>query len=285
MKTKLAQTAVLHQVQTSILHTLCSHKQNTPHSPLCTRVCACVTAISTVCVRVRVRVCVCAYACACACVCVCMCVRVRVHDTVYTTEIVIHSHIDQISTLLIPCKYPGKEKHIHVRNNGSHEIVFSDTNSEEEPSTPSPVRSPRRTARGRRREAVRGRGRGRGTRSRAGRGRHGRVRGTACTHFRSRRDPSPWSSATATVNVQRFNRCVGPAVTLSVRIVDIFKLFFTSALVDLIVEQTNLYASQMMSDGQYAKWEDVNAEEIYAYMGINHILALRLLEVGSNVSV
>ena len=145
MKTKLAQRAVLHQVQTSILHALCSHKQNTPHSPLCIRVCACVTAIITVCVRVRVCVCVrvrvCVCACACVCVCVCVCVRVCVYvcacvctcvcacvcvcvcvcvcDTVYTMEIVIHSQIDQIPTLLIPtllipCKHPGKEKHIHT---------------------------------------------------------------------------------------------------------------------------------------------------------------------------
>ena len=85
-------------------------------------------------------------------------------------------------------------------------------------------------------------------------------------HTRSRRDLSPLSSATAAINVQPFNRCVGPAVMLSASIAEIFELFFTSALVDLIVEQKNLYVSQMMSDGQYAKWEDVNVEEIYAFM-------------------
>ena len=51
-------------------------------------------------------------------------------------------------------------------------------------------------------------------------------------------------------------------------------------LVELIVEQTNLYARQVMSESQYAKWVEVNEEEIWAYMGfmilmgINHLPAL-----------
>ena len=46
------------------------------------------------------------------------------------------------------------------------------------------------------------------------------------------------------------------------------------------MEQTNLYANQVMSDEQYAKWVHVNEEEIWAYMGfvilmgINHLPAL-----------
>ena len=75
-------------------------------------------------------------------------------------------------------------------------------------------------------------------------------------------------------------RSVGPAVVLSACLLDIFKPFFTPALIGLIVELTNLYASQIMSDRQYTKWEDVTAEEIWAYvrfmnlMGINHLPAL-----------
>ena len=68
------------------------------------------------------------------------------------------------------------------------------------------------------------------------------------------------------MNVEPFTRSVGLAVALSACVLEIFKLFFTSALIDLIVEQTNLYAQQTMSDDQYSKWEEVNAE-IWAYMG------------------
>ena len=91
---------------------------------------------------------------------------------------------------------------------------------------------------------------------------------------------SPWSSSTTPVVVHPFNRPIGLAVTLSACILEVFKLFFTPALVELIVEQTNLYARQVMSDDQYVKWVDVDVEEIWAYMGfmilmgINHLPAL-----------
>ena len=130
------------------------------------------------------------------------------------------------------------------------------SNSDEEP--PSPTRSPRRNrrraVRRRRRGRDRGRGRGAGRRSRGG----GDVSGhsqNACEQF-------SWRFATAAVNVEPFTRSVGPAVALSACVLEIFKLFFTPALIDLIVEQTNLYAQQTMSDDQYSNWEEVNAEEI-----------------------
>ena len=152
------------------------------------------------------------------------------------------------------------------------------SNSDEEP--PSPTRSPRRKCR----KAVRGhgswglgRGHGAGGRSCGGGDVSGRIRGgrsqNACDQF-------SWSSTTAAVNVESFTRSVGPAVALSACVLEIFELFFTPALIYLIVEQTNLYAHQTMSDDQYSKWEEVNAEEIWAYMGfmilmgINHLPAL-----------
>ena len=79
-------------------------------------------------------------------------------------------------------------------------------------------------------------------------------------------DQSPWSSVTTAVNVEPFTRSIGPAIALSTCILELFKLFFTPALIDLIVEQTNLYASKT-NDEQHTKWEDVTAEEIWAYMG------------------
>ena len=60
----------------------------------------------------------------------------------------------------------------------------------------------------------------------------------------------------------------------------IFRLFFTTTLIDLIVDQTNLYASQVMDTAHYEKWTKVTPEEIWAYfgfmilMGINHLPAI-----------
>ena len=43
-------------------------------------------------------------------------------------------------------------------------------------------------------------------------------------------------------------------------------LFFTVSLIDLIVKQTNLYASQVMDASHYhQQWSKVTADEIWAY--------------------
>ena len=57
-------------------------------------------------------------------------------------------------------------------------------------------------------------------------------------------------------------------------------MFFTTTIIDLIVDQTNLYASQVMDAVQYDKWTKVTSDEILAYfgfmilMGINQLPAL-----------
>ena len=82
------------------------------------------------------------------------------------------------------------------------------------------------------------------------------------------------------MTVEPFTEEVGSRVPLSTRILEIFQLFFTTTLIDLIVEQTNRYASQVMDPTHYEKWTKVTAEEILAYfgfmllMGINHLPSL-----------
>ena len=175
-------------------------------------------------------------------------------------------------------------------------ITLSIDSSSSNEETPSPTRSPgckrRRAARGRGRAAQsRGRGRGAGRlRSRGDGARGGRGRGQG-GHSQNVHDQSPWSSVTTAVNVEPFIRSVGPAVASSACILELFKLFFTPALIDLIVEQRNLYASQTMKDEQHTKWEDVTAEEIWAYMEFmilwESITYRRcpITEIGSHVSV
>ena len=122
----------------------------------------------------------------------------------------------------------------------------------------------------------RGRGRGRGRYIRGGE-RRGQYR--AKTHRRGSNNQlnNPQRSETSDITCEPFVEKVGPNVSISARNLDIFKLFFTTTLIDLIVEQTNLCASQVT---QYAQWSKVTAVEIWAYfgfmilMGINHLPAL-----------
>ena len=55
---------------------------------------------------------------------------------------------------------------------------------------------------------------------------------------------------------------------------------FTPGLLDDIVEQSNLYAKEVMGEDKYRTWTTITREELRAYlgfcilMGINHLPAL-----------
>ena len=61
----------------------------------------------------------------------------------------------------------------------------------------------------------------------------------------------------------------------------VFKLFFSAAVIEYIVNEMNRYARECMGDDAFAKWVPVTAAEIEAYlgfiilMGINRLPALR----------
>ena len=89
-----------------------------------------------------------------------------------------------------------------------------------------------------------------------------------------------WRDMTTDITVETFTKEVGPSVPISARIRDIFQLFFTTTLIDMIVDQTNLYASQVMDPSQCDKWTKLTADELWAYfgfmilMGVNQLPAL-----------
>ena len=55
---------------------------------------------------------------------------------------------------------------------------------------------------------------------------------------------------------------------------------FTPALLDSIVEQSNVYAKEVMGEEKFSSWEKITSEEMKGYlrfcilMGINHLPAL-----------
>ena len=60
----------------------------------------------------------------------------------------------------------------------------------------------------------------------------------------------------------------------------VFTHFFTNDLIDKIVVQTNLHASQLMTEESFSNWEKTTVEELkanfgfYILMGINHFPSL-----------
>ena len=67
-----------------------------------------------------------------------------------------------------------------------------------------------------------------------------------------------WSSVLYPVTILPFISNVGPTSTLPI---DIFTHFFTEELVDKIVNQSNLYASQVMSKGEYDDWDKISVQQ------------------------
>ena len=64
-----------------------------------------------------------------------------------------------------------------------------------------------------------------------------------------------------------FVQPVGPSAILPPTVLGIFQLFFTSALMATVVEQTNLYAHQVLGDAAEGRWTDITAEDMWAFLG------------------
>ena len=90
-----------------------------------------------------------------------------------------------------------------------------------------------------------------------------------------------WTSERSPVTVRPFTGRAGPASPIPACILLIFKLIFTSTLMESIVEQTNLYARQTMGDLAYQRWTPVTDEELWAYLGFSILMAVnRLPSIG-----
>ena len=91
--------------------------------------------------------------------------------------------------------------------------------------------------------------------------------------------PPCWSATLNPVTIPPFTSPVGPKVTIPESPSNTFQLMlmFTPALLDSIVEQSNMYAKEVMGEEKFSSWEKITSEEMKAYlrffilMGINHL--------------
>ena len=82
-----------------------------------------------------------------------------------------------------------------------------------------------------------------------------------------------WSSTLTPVNIAPFVQLVGPTVPIPQSEVDVFGLFFTEEICAYIVEQTNMYAQEVLGE-KYNEWEKVNIQELKAYFGFMILMGL-----------
>ena len=59
---------------------------------------------------------------------------------------------------------------------------------------------------------------------------------------------------------------------------EVFDLMFTPSLMDTIVEESNLYAKQVMGEEKYACWEKITREELRAYLGFCILMEIAHLQ-------
>ena len=64
-----------------------------------------------------------------------------------------------------------------------------------------------------------------------------------------------WSAALNPVTIPPFTSPVGPKVSIPESPSDTFQLMFTPALLDSMVEQSNMYAKEVMGEEKFSSWE------------------------------
>ena len=85
-----------------------------------------------------------------------------------------------------------------------------------------------------------------------------------------------------TNTIQPFNSPVGPKVNIPESPADTFELLFTPAFLGDIVEQSNQYVKEVMSEERYSSWEKITMEkitmeELKAYLGFCLLMGITLL--------
>ena len=82
------------------------------------------------------------------------------------------------------------------------------------------------------------------------------------------------------MTIRKFTSHVGPTISIPDTPLDVFELFFSLSLQEMIVHESNRYAKQAMGEEQYSKWKIVSVEELKAFfgflilMGIDHLPSL-----------
>ena len=89
-------------------------------------------------------------------------------------------------------------------------------------------------------------------------------------------DEIQWKDLDEEVRVESFTAPVGPAVPIPASILETFQLF-TSAMMSMIVEQTNTYAGLVLGESASTKWIEVTEQDIWAFLGFTILMGINVL--------
>ena len=85
-----------------------------------------------------------------------------------------------------------------------------------------------------------------------------------------------WNAQLTPIQVEPFVQPTGPRVHIPSMAKEIFFLFFTSSILEHIVEQSNRYAAQCKGE-QFEMWQPITVEELCAYLGFMVLMGIARL--------
>ena len=100
-----------------------------------------------------------------------------------------------------------------------------------------------------------------------------RVRARPLHSTSNTTSPGSWSSTLSPVDIAPFTQPVGPTVEIPTSELEVFSLFFTEEICSYIMEQSNLYAEQILGE-KYEEYRQITVEELKAYFGFKILMGL-----------
>ena len=86
--------------------------------------------------------------------------------------------------------------------------------------------------------------------------------------------PAAWTSTIAPVEIKQFNSPVGPTTHIPESPKEVFELFFSDDLMQLMVLESNRYAEEVMGSEKFQKWTKISVEEMKAFLGFSILMGI-----------
>jgi hypothetical protein len=86
--------------------------------------------------------------------------------------------------------------------------------------------------------------------------------------------PTAWTAQLKPMTINQFTAPVGPTVSIPESPLEVFELFFTRDLQEMIVKESNRYAQQVMGK---ERWTQITVDELKAFLGFSILMDIHQL--------
>ena len=76
------------------------------------------------------------------------------------------------------------------------------------------------------------------------------------------------------MTIEDFTSRTVPTVNIPESPLEVFELFFSDDLLDIIVEESNRYAGQVMGEEHYREWKKITKEDVKAFLGFSILMGI-----------